>query len=92
MFDWIMLLVLFVDLSILLEDECFWVEVYLVEVKDYECCLVYWDGLFDNFLLLGCYVYWKFGIEYDFWMVDICKDEVGAVIELELFIKLVVFC
>jgi hypothetical protein len=84
-------LVLPVDLSILLEDERFRAEVHLVEVKDHERCLAYRDGLFDNLLSPGRYVYWKSGIEYDFRMVDTRKDEVGAVIEPELLTKLVVF-
>ncbi|MEQ8703344.1 MAG: slipin family protein [Phaeodactylibacter sp.] len=84
-------LVLPIDLSILLEDERFRAEVHLVEVRDYERCLAYRDGLFDNLLSPGRYVYWKSGIEYNFRMVDTRKDEVGAVIEPELLTKLVVF-
>jgi hypothetical protein len=65
-----------VELNILLQDKEFAEAVNLVEVKENEIVLVYRNGLLNQVLKTGRYIYWKSPVVYEFVKADISKFEI----------------
>ena len=76
-----------VYLNILLLDKAFVNETIVVEVKDNEIVLKYINGLFNDVLTAGRYVYWKGLIEYKFTVVDLNKIAVDESIDKSVLLR-----